>query len=82
MAVEASTGRQLGRFHRFVLVTPAMATEGGATGDIATPGSVNPHTSALPFPAVLEELQRWMTSLGLNPGTRNEAGFAENGNFR
>lgn len=82
LAVEASTGRQLGRFHRFTLVTPTTSIEGEPPGEVASSGTVNPHTSALPFPAVLDELHRWMASLGLNPGNRNEAGFAEEGNFR
>ncbi|CAM9313684.1 unnamed protein product [Pylaiella littoralis] len=51
----------------------------------ATPpvqGVSNPLSSALPLPDVLQELQQWMASLGLNPGPRDAAGFTERGNFR
>lgn len=95
MAIEASTGRQLGRYHRFVRVTPPPARHeannamngAGANNDHAGPGgggegSTNPMTTALPLPAVMRELQSWMSALKLVQGATDEAGFAERGNFR
>ncbi|CAN0176414.1 unnamed protein product, partial [Ectocarpus sp. 8 AP-2014] len=141
LAMETATGRQLGRFARFVRVVPtpkppaapvaalpaqvvlasAMpphqlqlqpqqqqqqlllqlqpqqlmqqpqqtplfgdGVPGGiAVGDgVVTEGVSNPLSSALPLPDVLQELQQWMASIGLNPGPRDAAGFSERGNFR
>lgn len=79
LAFEASTSKQLSRFHRYIRVAPS---NGEAGANVASSSGINPQSSALPFPAVLDELQRWMKSLGLNPGVRNEAGYAEDGNFR
>ncbi|CAM9999604.1 unnamed protein product [Ectocarpus sp. 12 AP-2014] len=56
---------------------------GIAVGDgVVTEGVSNPLSSALPLPDVLQELQQWMASIGLNPGPRDAAGFSERGNFR
>lgn len=52
----------------------------GQTGGVN--GSVNSYTTAVPFTTVLDELQQWMASLGLNPGAKNEKGLCEDGNFR
>ena len=136
LAIETSTGRQLGRFLRFVRVDPPaqkqqprqqqpqqqqqqhqqqpqyqqpqyqhqqqqqappfqaslgggggggngyVASVAGADSGAATRGSLNPLSTALPMPELLQELQQWMISLGLGPGLQDEAGFAERGNFR
>lgn len=126
LAMETSTGRQLGRFARFVRVLPTappavtaasflapvevvqpnlppqqlprppqqlvtggggVLPEGGVSADgvvmhPAVQGVENPLTSAVPLPDLLQELQQWMASLGLNPGARDAAGFSELGNFR
>lgn len=123
LAMETSTGRQLGRFARYVrllstaapplvaapllapqhtmqsclppqqlpqpprqLLPGAFLPEGGvsaADGVAAYPQGVeNSLSSAVPLPDLLQELQQWMASLGLNPGTRDAAGFSELGNFR
>ncbi|CAM9931055.1 unnamed protein product, partial [Laminaria digitata] len=63
----------------------AGADSGAGTGAgtaAATKGSLNVLSTALPLPELLQELQQWMISLGLGPGPRDEAGFAERGNFR
>lgn len=130
LAMETSTGRQLGRFARFVRLLPTAAAPptavlaapcltpeqmvqrsvppqqlpqpsqlpqpheqqlpagavlDAANGDATQPpvqGVENPLTSAVPLPDLLQELQQWMASLGLNPGPRDAAGFSELGNFR
>ncbi|CAN0064909.1 unnamed protein product, partial [Ectocarpus sp. 13 AM-2016] len=141
LAMEAATGRQLGRFARFVRAVPTQKSPaapvaalpapvvvasampphqlqlqpqqqqqqlllqlqpqqlmyqpqqtplfgdgvpgGIAVGDgVVTEGVSNPLSSALPLPDVLQELQQWMASIGLNPGPRDAAGFSERGNFR
>lgn len=135
LAMDTSTGRQLGRFARFVRVLPTapppavaeaaplltpqeMAQpnlppqqlpqpphqlpqpprqllpgggvpppEGEVSADGAAmhppvPGVENPLSSAVPLPDLLQELQQWMASLGLNPGARDAVGFSELGNFR
>lgn len=102
LAMDTVTGRQLGRFLRFVRVDPpppqsptpevfldgiadaaangAGGGGGGGPGDYE--GEVNPMSTALPLPLVLDELQKWMASIGLHPGQRDESGFSEHGNFR
>lgn len=71
------------------VAVPVVGASAGAppaaVGAAALPpfqGVVNPLSSALPLPDVLQELQQWMASLGLNPGPRDAAGFSERGNFR
>lgn len=88
LAIETSTGRQIGRFFRYARVDPPTQKQqqqqpfqapfsGGGTE-----GSLNVKSTALPLPELLQELQQWMVSLGLGPGPRDESGFAERGNFR
>lgn len=89
--MEAATGRQLSRFYRFVRADPPstapetlpeVALDGEANGTNGGRGSVNLLSTALPLPDVIQELQQWITSLGLNPGPQDNAGFSERGNFR
>ncbi|CAM9518438.1 unnamed protein product [Scytosiphon promiscuus] len=67
---------------------PGAVVHGGATGagnayaPVIIEGVSNPLSSALPLPDLLQDLQQWMASLGLNPGPRDAAGFSERGNFR
>lgn len=59
-----------------------IADDARTGGSVRGEGSVNPWSTALPFPELLEDLERWLASLGLNAGPPDEEGFAERGNFR
>ena len=109
LAIQVSTGRQIGRFRRLVRVLPqpspspqsisttASAPRNGRPGNggvgVGAPartaaavnprqGSHNPISTALPLPELFGELQRWMVSLGLDPGPQDAGGFSERGNCR
>ncbi|CAN0138272.1 unnamed protein product, partial [Discosporangium mesarthrocarpum] len=77
LAVEASTGRQRGRFHRWV--TP----QSKAQEALPVAGIRNARSTAIPLPQLLVDLQMWMEDLGLRP-TYEGRGTGEEGkpNFR
>lgn len=67
------------------VVVPADGAAAAAAAPAAPPvvtGVANPESSALPLPDVLQDLQQWMASVGLNPGPPDAGGFSERGNFR
>ncbi len=76
-----------GDVHPAGVVVPAggAAAAAAAASPAAAPvvtGVANPESSALPLPDVLQDLQQWMASVGLNPGPPDAGGFSERGNFR